>query len=73
MDEDFKKQQQLYDHTWRKGLAAGKEERGNLRTNLEFLTETNLLKPDNKILEIGCGIGTIVKELSQRGYNTKGI
>ena len=41
MDEDLKKQQELYDNGWRKELAAGKEQRGNLRTNLEFLAEND--------------------------------
>ncbi len=72
MDEDLKKQQELYDDGWRKELAAGKEQRGNLRTNLEFLTETNLLKPNDRILEIGCGIGSVVFELSGQGYDITG-
>lgn len=72
MDEDLKKQQQLYDETWHKGLDAGKEERGNLQTNLEFLAETNLLKPNKRILEIGCGIGSVVFELSRQGYDIIG-
>ncbi len=72
VDKDLKKQQELYDETWRKGLLAGKEERGNLQTNLEFLAETNLLKPTDKILEIGCGIGSVVFELSKRGYDIRG-
>ena len=73
MDEDLKKQQELYDETWRKGLEAGKEERGNLQTNLEFLTKTNLLKPNDKILEIGCGIGSMIFELTKKGYEVLGI
>ena len=72
MDQDLKKQQQLYDETWRKGLDAGKEERGNLRTNLEFLAEINLLKPNDRVLEIGCGIGSVVFELSGQGYDIIG-
>ncbi len=72
MDEDLKKQQELYDKGWRKELSAGKEQRGNLRTNLEFLTETNLLKPNDRILEIGCGIGSVVFELSGQGYDITG-
>lgn len=72
MDENLKKQQELYDQTWRRGLEAGKEERGNLQTNLEFLTETGLLKQNDKMLEIGCGIGSIVFELSRQGYDITG-
>ena len=73
MVENLKKQQQLYDQTWRKGLEAGKEERGNLQANLEFLAKTNLLRPNDKILEIGCGIGSIVFELGRQGYDVTGV
>ena len=72
MDEDLKKQQEHYDKGWRKELKAGKEQRGNLQTNLEFLTETNLLKPNDGILEIGCGIGSVVFELNEKGYDITG-
>jgi ubiquinone/menaquinone biosynthesis C-methylase UbiE len=73
MDENLKKQQELYDRGWRKELQAGKEERGNLKTNLEFLAKTNLLKSHDRILEIGCGIGTVVHELSKKGHDIIGI
>jgi SAM-dependent methyltransferase len=73
MDENLKKQQELYDRGWRKELQAGKEERGNLQTNLEFLAQTDLIKPKDRILEIGCGIGTIVYELSGKGHDIAGI
>jgi SAM-dependent methyltransferase len=73
MDENLKKQQELYDRGWRTELQAGKEERGNLQTNLEFLARTDLLKPQDKILEIGCGIGTVVNELSRKGQDIVGI
>jgi ubiquinone/menaquinone biosynthesis C-methylase UbiE len=72
MDENLKKQQELYDDGWRKELAAGKEQRGNLQTNLEFLAQINLLKQNDRILEIGCGIGSIVAELSGQGYDITG-
>jgi len=72
MDENLKKQQELYDRGWRKELEVGKEERGNLLTNLEFLDQTDLLKPDDRILEIGCGIGTIVHELNKKGHDVIG-
>jgi ubiquinone/menaquinone biosynthesis C-methylase UbiE len=73
MDENLKKQQELYDRGWHKELQAGKEERGNLKTNLEFLAQTDLLKPHDRILEIGCGIGTVVHELSKKGHDIIGI
>lgn len=72
MDENLKEQQERYDETWRNGLEAGKEQRGNLQTNLEFLAESKLLKQDDKILEIGCGIGSIVFELGKQGYDITG-
>jgi SAM-dependent methyltransferase len=72
MDENFKKQQELYDEGWRKELKIGKEERGNLQTNLEFLAQAGVLKSDDKILEIGCGIGSVVFELSRQGYEVTG-
>ncbi len=72
MDEDLRKWQELCDQAWRAGLQSGKEERGNLQTNLEFLAETGLLKQDGKMLEIGCGIGSAVFELSRQGYNITG-
>jgi SAM-dependent methyltransferase len=72
MDEELKKQQEFYDRGWRSELEAGKEQRGNLRTNLDFLSQTNLLEPNNRILEIGCGIGSIVSELKGQGYDITG-
>jgi SAM-dependent methyltransferase len=73
MDEDLRQQQELYDKGWRKELQTGKEERGNLQTNLEFLAQVDLLKPNDKVLEIGCGIGSVVFELSRQGHDIKGI
>ena len=73
MDQNLKKQQELYDRGWRKELQAGKEERGNLQTNLEFLAQIDLLRSGDRILEIGCGIGTIVHELSKKGHDIIGI
>jgi len=73
LDRQIKAQQELYDRGWRKELQAGKEERGNLQTNLEFLAQTNLLRPKDRILEIGCGIGSVVNELSGKGHDIAGI
>jgi SAM-dependent methyltransferase len=72
MDEQLRKQQEHYDKGWHDGLEAGREELGNLQTNLEFLAETDLLKPEHRILEIGCGIGSLVQELTRRGYDVIG-
>ena len=73
MDENLKKQQERCDKSWRKILAAEKEQLGNLQLNLDFLSKVELLNPDSKILEIGCGIGTIVSELSGQGYDITGV
>jgi 2-polyprenyl-6-hydroxyphenyl methylase/3-demethylubiquinone-9 3-methyltransferase len=72
MDELLKEQQEFYDSGWRGELDRGKEQRGNLQANLDFLARTNLLQPGDKILEIGCGIGTVVFELSKQGYDVTG-
>ncbi len=72
MDRLLKEQQEFYDSGWRGELDRGKEQRGNLQVNLDFLARTNLLRPGDKILEIGCGIGTIVAELTRQGYEAMG-
>lgn len=72
MDKNLKNQQEIYDRSWRSGLKAGKEAHGNLQTNLEFLAESNLLQPGQRILEVGCGIGNIVYELTEQGYDITG-
>ena len=67
MSSSFEQQQRLYDATWSKGLAEGKEQRGNLQANLEFLRRAGLIRPGMRVLEVGCGIGTVAHELAQRG------
>jgi ubiquinone/menaquinone biosynthesis C-methylase UbiE len=71
-DEQLRQQQSFYDAGWRGELDRGKEQRGNLQANLDFLARTNLLKPGDRILEIGCGIGTVVAELAGQGYDAMG-
>ena len=71
-DEQLKQQQSFYDAGWRGELDRGKEQRGNLQANLDFLARTNLLQPGDRILEIGCGIGTVVAELAGQGYDAMG-
>lgn len=72
LDEQLIDQQELYDSTWTGGLERGKEQRGNLQTNLEFLSRTGLLRPGDRILEIGCGIGAVVSELVRQGCHVTG-
>jgi len=71
-DGQLREQQSFYDAGWRGELDRGKEQRGNLQANLDFLARTNLLKPGDRILEIGCGIGTVVAELAGQGYDAMG-
>jgi cyclopropane fatty-acyl-phospholipid synthase-like methyltransferase len=71
-DRQLKEQQELYDAGWQSELDRGKEQRGNLETNLAFLARTALLKPGDRVLEIGCGIGTVVQELARQGYDVVG-
>lgn len=72
MDEQLKEQKDLYDKSWGGGLDRGKEQRGNLQINLDFLAQTGRLQASDNILEIGCGIGTVVFELSRQGYDITG-
>jgi len=71
-DEQLRDQQTFYDTGWRSELDRGREQRGNHQANLDFLARTNLLQPGVKILEIGCGIGTVVFELAQQGHDVTG-
>ncbi len=73
MDENLRKQQEQCDKSWRKILAANREQLGNLQLNLDFLSRIELLKPGSKILEIGCGIGGVVFELDKQGHDITGI
>lgn len=66
-------QQQWYDEVWRKGLAAGKEQRGNLRAHLELLHGSDVLRPAARVLEIGCGIGSVVADLDRSGHEVVGV
>ncbi len=73
MDEILKKQQEISDRSWSKMLSEGREQLGNLQANLSFLNNLACLTPGEKVLEIGCGIGTIVHELSLKGCEVTGI
>lgn len=72
MDEAFFEQQTMYDDTWSSGLAAGKEQRGNHEVNMRFLEEVGLIRAGIRVLEIGCGIGSVVNELRQKGCQVVG-
>lgn len=45
---------------------------GNFKSNLIFLRETNTLNKNQKILEIGCGLGGLLKYLLDQGYDIRG-
>ena len=40
---------------------------GNGESNIIFFLKTNVLKKDQKILEIGSGLGTLLKQLLSQG------
>jgi SAM-dependent methyltransferase len=46
---------------------------GNLDANLQFLEDTELLRPGLKVLEIGCGRGTLLHTLRTRGLDIVGV
>lgn len=46
---------------------------GNLDANLRFLDDTGLLRPGIKVLEIGCGRGTLVHRLRTQGIDVVGV
>ena len=80
MDEEHSKsipealeaQARQSDQSWRHRLQEGKLQAGTLQVNLAFLEQSGLLGVDQKILEIGCGVGTLVYELTQKGYSVIG-
>jgi SAM-dependent methyltransferase len=73
VDERLLAQQRRYDRSWRRGLDRGKEQRGNLEAHLAFLEHSGALTTPCRTLEVGCGIGTVVAELTRRGHDAVGI
>jgi SAM-dependent methyltransferase len=45
---------------------------GNWESNLMFLDTTKVLAKNQKILEIGSGVGTLLKHLLDQGYDAQG-
>ena len=70
--EALEQQAQQSDQSWKSRLETGKRQASNLAMNLEFLKQTGLLRCGQKILEVGCGIGTLVHELTQQGHSVIG-
>src|SRR3989344_2450713 len=58
---------------YKQDLEKGKVERSNLEANKEFLRKINILDKKYKILEIGCGAGSMTSYLTSLGYNVIGI
>lgn len=72
IDDLFQQQQMIYNKTWEDGIRSGKEQRGNLEVNLDFLKQTGLMLKGRKVLEVGCGIGSIANELTSQGCDVMG-
>ena len=58
--------------SYKEALKQGKIERSNLEVNKEFLKELKVLKTNHKILEIGCGAGSMTAYLAKKGYQIIG-
>ena len=43
------------------------------KTIFDYIFDFVTLKPNSKILEIGCGLGGIISYFYDKGYNVKGI
>ncbi len=56
-------QQDLNDKSWDWALRTGREELGNLEVNLQFLKQTGLLHDGMKVIELGCGTGSLAEAL----------
>ena len=55
-----------------KYIAQGRIERSNIEINLNFVKKFDI-KKDDKVLEIGCGIGTLTNRLYSEGFDILGI
>ena len=58
--------------SYKEDLKKGKIERGNLTQNKLFLKEIKHIKKSQKILEVGCGAGSMTAHLHQQGFNIIG-
>ena len=46
----------------------GKNEQGNISASLSYISKFNISE-SSKILDVGCGYGSLIYNLQQRGYN----
>jgi 2-polyprenyl-3-methyl-5-hydroxy-6-metoxy-1,4-benzoquinol methylase len=65
-------QQELNDQSWKWAIGSGREEMGNLEINLQFLDESDLLRAPMKVIELGCGTGSLCEALHQKGIAIAG-
>lgn len=73
MTDTFQQLQQVNDASWAKLLADGKEQCSNLEANRRFLDQLGWPFQGMRVLEIGCGIGTLVAMLHEAGTTADGI
>jgi 2-polyprenyl-3-methyl-5-hydroxy-6-metoxy-1,4-benzoquinol methylase len=67
MDDYLDQQKQRYDRTWTRSLQAGKMDRGNTAADLTFVYRAGLFKAGLKVLEFGCGSGTVAAKVAEMG------
>lgn len=46
---------------------------GNIKSNIKFIEKTELLDEKKEILEVGSGLGNMMKILTKKGHKVKGI
>lgn len=74
-----KKKKKFYDKDLQSKLILQKIDIANLQKRSEADTKRrvekikNILKPGNKILDVGCGYGFFVKALNNQGFNCTGL
>lgn len=62
-----------HDAGYEASFRRGKIEQSNLEANISFLENTHILDPEQRILEVGCGAGTLASYFAKRGYNIVAI
>ena len=72
-DDVFREKQRICNRGWDSRISAGREQYGNLDVNLEFLDQSGLIISGRRVLEVGCGIGSIINELNRQGCKVVGI